>query len=37
MKSISDIVLKILGLLLLIGAVMKGWQLLTEPLANTDI
>ncbi|MFC1676516.1 protein disulfide isomerase family protein [Planctomycetota bacterium] len=37
MKSISDIVLKLLGLLLLTGAVLKGWQLLTEPVANNTI
>ena len=37
MRSASDIVLKLLGLLLLTGAVMKGWQLLTEPVANSDI
>jgi thiol-disulfide isomerase/thioredoxin len=37
MKSASDIVLKILSLLLLTGAVLKGWQLLTEPMANNGI
>ena len=37
MKSASDIVLKILSLLLLTGAVLKGRQLLTEPVANNDI
>ncbi len=37
MKSASNIVLKLLGLLLLTGAVLKGWQLLTEPMANSDI
>ena len=37
MKSASNIVLKLLGLLLLTGAALKGWQLLTEPMANNDI
>lgn len=37
MKSASDIVLKLLGILLLTAAILKGWQLLTEPMANTDI
>jgi hypothetical protein len=37
MKSASDIVLKLLGILLLTTAVLKGWQLLTEPMANKDI
>lgn len=37
MKSASDIVLKLLGILLLTAAVLKGWQLLTEPVANNDI
>ena len=37
MKSGSDIVLKLLGMLLLTAAVLKGWQLLTEPVANSDI
>ena len=37
MKSASNIVLKLLGLLLLTGAALKGSQLLTEPMANTDI
>jgi len=37
MKSASDIVLKLLGVLLLTAAVLKGWQLLTEPMANKDI
>jgi hypothetical protein len=35
--SASDIVIKVLGLLLLTAAMLKGWQLLTEPVANTDI
>ena len=37
MKSASDIVLKLLGVLLLTAAVLKGWQLLTEPMANSGI
>jgi len=37
MKSASNIVLKLLGVLLLTGATLKGWQLLTEPMANSDI
>ncbi|MBN2455356.1 MAG: hypothetical protein JXB29_02275 [Sedimentisphaerales bacterium] len=37
MKSTSNIVPKLLGVLLLTGAVLKGWQLLTEPTANNDI
>ena len=37
MKKASNIVVKILGILLLIAAVLKGRQLLTEPVANSDI
>ena len=37
MKSANDIVLKLLGILLVVAAVLKGWQLLTEPMANNDI
>lgn len=37
MKLTSDIVLKLLGILLLTAAVLKGWQLLTEPVTNDDI
>ena len=37
MKNAHSIVLKILGILLLTAAILKGWQLLTEPLANKDI
>ncbi len=37
MKSLSDIVLKLLGVLLITAAALKGWQLLTEPVANNDI
>ena len=38
MKSlVNNIVLKILGLLLLTGAVLKGHELLTTPMANADI
>ena len=36
-KSASNIVLKSLGLLLLTAAALKGSQLLTEPMANSDI
>jgi len=35
--SANNIVLKILGLLLLAGAVLKGHELLTTPMANVDI
>jgi hypothetical protein len=37
MKNVHSIVLKILGVLLLTAVILKGWQLLTEPLANKDI
>ena len=37
MKFSSNIVLKLLGILLLTAAVLKGWQLLTEPVANDSI
>jgi len=37
MKSASDIVLKLLGILLLTAAVLKGWQLLTEPIVDSYI
>lgn len=37
MKASSNAVLKVLGILLLVAAVLKGWQLLTEPVANSDI
>ena len=37
MKKVSNIALKILGILLLIASVLKGRQLLTEPVANNDI
>ena len=37
MKKASNIVVKILGILLLVAAVLKGRQLLTEPVANNDI
>jgi len=37
MKKASDIVAKLLAALLLIAAALKGWQLLTEPVANSDI
>ena len=35
--SASDIVLKVLGLLLLTAAVLKGHELLTVPVANQDL
>jgi len=35
--SANNIVLKLLGLLLLTSAVLKGYELITEPLANTDL
>lgn len=35
--SASDIVLRLLGVLLLVAAVLKGWQLMTEPVANNSI
>lgn len=34
---INNIILKLLGLLLLVAAVLKGYELLTVPMANTDI
>ena len=37
MKASSNAVLKVLGMLLLTAAVLKGRQLLTEPVANSDI
>ena len=37
MKIANDLLLKILGILLLTAAAMKGYQLLTEPVANVDI
>ncbi|MBW7989259.1 MAG: hypothetical protein FVQ84_04480 [Planctomycetes bacterium] len=37
MKKASNIVVKILAIVLLAAAVLKGWQLLTEPVANNDI
>ena len=36
MKKASNIVVKILAIVLLAAAVLKGWQLLTEPVANSD-
>ena len=35
--SANDIVLKVLGLLLLTAAVLKGHELLTVPMANNDV
>lgn len=37
MNSANDIVMKLVGVLLLTAVVLKGWQLLTEPMANNDI
>lgn len=37
MKFVNNALLKVLGILLLMAAVLKGWQLLTEPVANSDI
>lgn len=37
MKTANDIVLKALGALLIIAGALKGWQLLTEPVANNSI
>jgi len=37
MEKASNIVVKILAIALLTAAVLKGWLLLTEPVANNDI
>jgi len=37
MKLAADWTLRLVGVLLLVAAGLKGWQLLTEPLANSDI
>jgi hypothetical protein len=37
MKKANNILLKALAVLLLTAAIMKGWQLLTEPMSNKDI
>jgi hypothetical protein len=37
MKSASDILIKLLGILLLAAGVLKGWQLLTKPTVGSDI
>ena len=37
MKTAIDIVLKVLGALLIVAGALKGWQLLTEPVANNSI
>ena len=37
MKSASDIVMKAVGVLLLVAAILKGWQLLTEPMVNEGV
>ena len=37
MKLANNILLRLLGILLLTAAVLKGWQLMNEPLANNNI
>ena len=37
MKTVNDILLKALGTLLIVAGALKGWQLLTEPVANINI
>ena len=37
MKLTSSIILKVLGILLLTGAILKGWQLLYEPVAKATV
>jgi hypothetical protein len=37
MKLASNILLKALGILLLTAAILKGWQLMNEPVANNSI
>jgi len=37
MEKANNILLKILGMLLLTAAILKSWQLLSEPVASTDI
>ncbi len=37
MKSASDIIMKLLGVVLLAAAILKGYQLLTEPVAEDTI
>jgi len=37
MEKANNILLKLLGILLLTAAILKGWQLMTEPVANKDI
>ena len=37
MKAVSNTLLKLLGILLLVAAVLKGWQLINEPVANNSI
>lgn len=36
MKTANDIVLKALGALLIVAGALKGWQLMTEPVANNS-
>jgi hypothetical protein len=33
----NNLVLKVLSLMLFVSALLKGWQLVTEPVANNDI
>ena len=37
MKTVNSIIMRLLGGLLLAAAVLKGWQLLAEPVANKDL
>jgi thiol-disulfide isomerase/thioredoxin len=37
MRFSSSMVLRLLGILLLVAGMLKGWQLLTEPVANNDL
>jgi len=37
MRDTSNTVLKLLGILLLVAAVLKGWQLLSEPIVDESI
>ena len=37
MKTASDIVTRLLAVLLIVAAALKGWQLVIEPVANGDL
>jgi len=37
MRTIDNIVMRLIAFLLMAAAILKGWQLLTEPAANRDI